>query len=126
MGRFTVKKPMIKEKQTTVAGRRNEKLKESTSCGKRIWVRRTVMATIFFILILAAYRLNTMKKTELVTRTGNTYEKGVVQKVLQDNLQADGTRSGEQVVTVNSMSLLFSLSPATRRYPLSIPETAAG
>lgn len=100
MGRFTVKKPMIKEKQTTVAGRRNEKLKESTSCGKRIWVRRTVMATIFFILILAAYRLNTMKKTELVTRTGNTYEKGVVQKVLQDNLQADGTRSGEQVVTV--------------------------
>ena len=100
MGRFTVKKPMIKEKQTTVTGRRIEKLKESTSCGKRIWVRRTVMATIFFILILAAYRLNTMKKTELVTRTGNTYEKGVVQKVLQDNLQADGTRSGEQVVTV--------------------------
>lgn len=58
------------------------------------------MAAIFFILILAAYSLNTMKKTELVTRTGNTYEKGVVQKVLQDNLQADGTRSGEQVVTV--------------------------
>ncbi len=100
MGRFTVKKPMIKEKQTTVTGRGIEKLKESTSCGKRIWVRRTVMAAIFFILILAAYRLNTMKKTELVTRTGNTYEKGVVQKVLQDNLQADGTRSGEQVVTV--------------------------
>ena len=100
MGRFTVKKPMIKEKQTTVTGRRIEKLKESTSCGKRIWIRRTVMAAIFFILILAAYRLNTMKKTELVTRTGNTYEKGVVQKVLQDNLQADGTRSGEQVVTV--------------------------
>lgn len=100
MGRFMVKKPMIKEKQTTVTGRRIEKLKESTSCGKRIWVRRTVMATIFLILILAAYRLNTMKKTELVTRTGNTYEKGVVQKVLQDNLQADGTRSGEQVVTV--------------------------
>lgn len=100
MGRFTVKKSMIKEKQTPVNGRRIEKLKESTSCGKRIWVRRTVMAVIFFILILAAYRLNTMKKTELVTRTGNTYEKGVVQKVLQDNLQADGTRSGEQVVTV--------------------------
>ena len=100
MGRFTVKKSMIKEKQTPVTGRRIEKLKESTSCGKRIWVRRTVMAVIFFILILAAYRLNTMKKTELVTRTGNTYEKGVVQKVLQDNLQADGTRSGEQVVTV--------------------------
>ena len=100
MGRFTVKKPMIKEKQTPVTGRRIEKRKESTSCGKRIWVRRTVMAAIFFILILAAYRLNTMKKTELVTRTGNTYEKGVVQKVLQDNLQADGTRSGEQVVTV--------------------------
>ena len=100
MGRFTVKKPMIKEKQITVTGRGIEKLKESTSCGKRIWVRRTVMAAIFFILILAAYRLNTMKKTELVTRTGNTYEKGVVQKVLQDNLQADGTRSGEQVVTV--------------------------
>ena len=100
MGRFTVKKPMIKEKQTTVTGRRIEKLKESTSCGKRIWIRRTVMAAIFFILILAAYSLNTMKKTELVTRTGNTYEKGVVQKVLQDNLQADGTRSGEQVVTV--------------------------
>ena len=100
MGRFTVKKPLIKEKQTTATGRRLEKPEESASCGKRIWIRRTVMAAIFFILILAAYSLNTMKKTELVTRTGNTYEKGVVQKVLQDNLQADGTRSGEQVVTV--------------------------
>lgn len=100
MGRFTVKKPLIKEKLTTATGRRLEKPEESASCGKRIWIRRTVMTAIFFILILAAYRLNTMKKTELVTRTGNTYEKGVVQKVLQDNLQADGTRSGEQVVTV--------------------------
>lgn len=59
-----------------------------------------VLAVITVILVIAAYRLNTMEKTELVRRTGNTYEKGIVQEVLKDNLQADGTREGEQDVTV--------------------------
>lgn len=108
MGRFAIKKSAVDEKetvvtdekQTAVTGRNLRKAEKNASTEKRIWIRRAVMAIIFLILILTAYRLNTMKKTELVTRTGNTYEKGIVQEVLQDNLQADGTRSGEQVVTV--------------------------
>ena len=108
MGRFAIKKSAVDEKetvvtdekQTAVTGRNLRKAEKNASTEKRIWIRRVVMAIIFLILILTAYRLNTMKKTELVTRTGNTYEKGIVQEVLQDNLQADGTRSGEQVVTV--------------------------
>lgn len=100
MGQFAIKKPATDEKQTTVTGGNLQKTGKNASTGKQIWIRRTVMAIIFLILICTAFKLNTMKKTELVTRTGNTYEKGIVQKVLRDNLQADGTRSGEQVVTV--------------------------
>ncbi len=59
-----------------------------------------VLAVIMVFLVIAAYKLSTMEKTELVRRTGNTYEKGIVQEVLKDNLMPDGTREGEQVVTV--------------------------
>lgn len=59
-----------------------------------------ILALITAVLIVLAWKLNTMEKKELVRRTGNTYEKGIVQEVLQDNLKADGTREGQQVVTV--------------------------
>ena len=44
--------------------------------------------------------LNGVDKVPLVSREGQTFEKGVVTEVLQDNLQPDGSRVGEQVVRV--------------------------
>lgn len=68
--------------------------------GKHTVAGWIVLAVITVLLVIAAYKLNTMEKTELVNRTGNTYEKGIVEEVLKDNLKADGTREGEQTVTV--------------------------
>lgn len=57
------------------------------------------------ILILAAFLaavvwINQVDKVELVNRAGQTFEKGIVTEILQDNLQPDGSRVGEQVVKV--------------------------
>ena len=68
--------------------------------GKHTAMGWIILALITVVLIFAAYRLNTMEKTELINRTGNTYEKGIVKEVLKDNLLPDGTREGEQTVTV--------------------------
>ena len=55
----------------------------------------------FFILVL---QLNRVEKAPLVSREGQTFEKGVVTEVLRDNLQDDGTRVGEQAVKVRMTS----------------------
>ena len=49
-------------------------------------------------------RLNSFTKTQLVNRTGQTFETGVVVEILQDNLQEDGTRAGQQTVLVEMTS----------------------
>lgn len=58
---------------------------------------------LLLILLFAAFvvRLNGIEKTPLVSRAGQTFEKGVVTQILQDNLQPDGSRAGEQVVVVH-------------------------
>lgn len=48
--------------------------------------------------------LNRVDKVPLVSRAGQTFEKGVVTQILQDNLQPDGSRLGEQVVIVRMES----------------------
>lgn len=60
-----------------------------------------------FILVITAgmiIRLNGVTRTELVNRTGQTFETGVVVEILQDNLQNDGTRVGQQTVVVHMTS----------------------
>lgn len=61
------------------------------------------------ILILAAFLvfvlcINHVDKTELISRTGQTFEKGIVTEILQDNLQIDGSRLGEQVVKIKMLT----------------------
>lgn len=84
----------------TFPGGAGETSRNASRGGRFRPVQIAVMCAVIAVLVILAYRLNTIQKTELVARTGNTYEKGVVQEVLRDNLQADGTRSGEQTVTV--------------------------
>ena len=57
------------------------------------------------LLILAVFAvfviwINQGERIALVNREGQTFEKGVVTQILQDNLQPDGSRVGEQRVMV--------------------------
>lgn len=61
------------------------------------WGVPAVLAAAFLAFVLW---LNGVDKIPLVSRVGQTFEKGVVTAVLQDNLQPDGTRMGEQKVLV--------------------------
>jgi len=70
----------------------------------RFAVRWGLPALLLIIFCLAVIRLNQVDKTELINRTGQTFETGVVTKVLQDNLQEDGTRVGQQTVLVRMTS----------------------
>lgn len=58
------------------------------------------MAVALALTTLLALLLQNVQKTELINRTGQTFEKGVVTEVSVDNLQPDGTRVGEQRVAV--------------------------
>lgn len=66
------------------------------SFARRWWF----MAVALALTTLLALLLQNVQKTELINRTGQTFEKGVVTEVLVDNLQPDGARVGEQRVTV--------------------------
>ena len=58
---------------------------------KRKAVRQLFIFLFFVLFAVFVWRLNQVQKTELVVRTGQTFEKAVVTAVLQDNLQADGS-----------------------------------
>ena len=61
---------------------------------------------VLFVCVFAVFviKLNQVEKTELVVRTGQTFEKAKVVEVLQDNLQENGTRVGEQKVRVHMLT----------------------
>ena len=57
-----------------------------------------ILALIVFVIF--TIRINQVDKVALVNRAGQTFEKGVVTQILQDNLMPDGSRVGEQRVMV--------------------------
>lgn len=57
-----------------------------------------VMTVIMVIMALAVVKLNNVTKTQLVNRTGQTFETGKVVRILEDNIQEDGMRVGQQTV----------------------------
>ena len=61
---------------------------------------------LLFVCVFAVFvfKLNQVEKTELVVRTGQTFEKGKVTEILQDNLDANGPRVGEQKVRVKMLT----------------------
>ncbi len=67
---------------------------------KRILLRWGLPAALAFLFVLWVVHINVVEKTELINRTGQTFEKAVVTEILQDNMQEDGTRVGEQTVRV--------------------------
>ena len=61
---------------------------------------------LLFVCVFAVFvfQLNQVEKTELVARTGQTFEKAEVTEILQDNLDSNGTRVGEQKVHVKMLT----------------------
>lgn len=61
---------------------------------------------LLFVCVFAVFvfKLNQVEKTELVVRTGQTFEKAEVTEILQDNLDSNGTRVGEQKVRVKMLT----------------------
>ena len=62
-----------------------------------------LLPSLLIMIFTAAgfWLLGGQQKTELVRRVGSSFEKGVVTEILQDNIQRDGTRVGEQRLRVH-------------------------
>lgn len=67
---------------------------------RMIWKRWAPPLVLLALFLLLVVRLNQVDKVALVSREGQTFEKGVVTEIPQDNVQPDGSRVGEQVVRV--------------------------
>ncbi|HJA62893.1 MAG TPA: YibE/F family protein [Candidatus Intestinimonas stercoravium] len=65
------------------------------------WAPPVVLLILFTLFVIA---INDVDKAQLVVREGQTFEKGVVTAIIQDNLQPNGTRVGEQVVEVQMLT----------------------
>ena len=69
---------------------------------KAVW--RCILGILVVLFGIFVYYLNQVEKTELVVRTGQTFEKARVTEILQDNLEENGTRVGEQKVRVRMLT----------------------
>ena len=72
------------------------------------------MTVIMVIMALAVVKLNNVTKTQLVNRTGQTFETGKVVRILEDNIQEDGMRVGQQTVVVKMTSGVKKGLPAVQ------------
>ena len=64
------------------------------------WRRGIVPALFLVILILFTVKINQTEKTPLVETAGYSFEKGVVTQILEDNIEEDSTRVGQQTIMV--------------------------
>lgn len=71
---------------------------------KKQYVRYIIAAIILAAAVLWVIRLNSITRTQLINRTGQSFETGVVVRILQDNIQEDGMRIGQQTVVVRMTS----------------------
>ena len=67
-------------------------------------VRYLIYLLFVCVFGVFVFKLNQVEKTELVVRTGQTFEKAEVTEILQDNLNSNGTRVGEQKVRVKMLT----------------------
>jgi uncharacterized membrane protein len=71
-----------------------------TNDWKKAGLHFGIPALFILLLIIVSIRLGQVEKTELVSRGGQTFERGVVVQILQDNVAENGMRVGEQIVSV--------------------------
>ncbi len=72
---------------------------------KRKKIIRCLAGAAFVAALAAAiFYLNHITKLQLINRTGQTFETGMVVEILEDNIQEDGMRVGQQTVVVHMTS----------------------
>jgi uncharacterized membrane protein len=69
------------------------------------WIAGIVLAAIFVVFL---YQLQPTAKPQLVNTNGRTFEEGRVVEVLEDNLQEDGSRIGDQKIRLQMESGNFA------------------
>ena len=69
--------------------------------GFLLCMRWRIPLALLALLVVVTIFINQVERVPLVVREGQTFEKGIVTEILQDNLQPDGSRTGEQVVMVH-------------------------
>lgn len=74
--------------------------KNSGQFTKKKAARWLIIGLLIAAFALFTVQVNRTDKVQLVERAGQTFEKGTVVEILQDNLQPDGSRVGEQRVKV--------------------------
>ena len=67
-------------------------------------VRYLIYLLFVCVFGVFVFKLNQVEKTELVVRTGQTFEKAEGTQILEDNLDSNGTRVGEQKVRVKMLT----------------------
>ena len=85
---------------------------------KSCFLRWGIPLLLLAAFLAAVFALNRVDKVALVNREGQTFEKGVVVDILQDNLMPDGSRVGEQRVLVRmTTTFMPTVQPAPKRKP---------
>ena len=87
--------PKPENASKTLSGNEDDHLKRRVDLKR--WLPPVVLLALFLVFVI---RLNQVDKVPIISREGQTFEKGVVTAIIQDNLQPNGTRVGEQVVRV--------------------------
>lgn len=68
------------------------------------WKKIVILGIAVLLFAVLLYKCNDFKKAPLASYKGQTYERGVVTKIVEDNLAEDGNRYGTQKVQVKMTS----------------------
>lgn len=67
-------------------------------------IRRIIIGILSISFFLFLYFFNQIDKVQLINQKGTEFEKAVVEKVVKDNIQKDGSRVGKQEIKVRMLS----------------------
>lgn len=71
---------------------------------QNVWIRTLLIIVVLIGAIFFLQGYNQVDKPTLVNTQGRTFEKATVVEVLRDNLQEDGSRVGDQIVSLRMES----------------------
>ena len=67
---------------------------------KHTAVRRGILVLLAVGFLIFTVLINQVEKVPIISTQGQTFEKAVVTQIVKDNVQEDGSRTGEQKILV--------------------------
>lgn len=67
-------------------------------------IKRSIIVILSLCLFAFLYIFNMYKPVEIFNRDGNSFEKALVTEIVEDNIQEDGSRIGDQKIKVKILS----------------------